>query len=165
MQQNLYFAPPAKNEPVKSYVKGSPEREQVIKAIEGLEVVIVENTDWRSGQGRSVATGVAALPVDVGGAIFLLSDQPMVSVPLLRGIIAAHAHSLYPIVAPLVDGQRGNPVLFDRVTFADLKGLQGDTGGRALLARFPVEYVEWHDPSVLLDIDSLEDYRRAKGST
>ncbi|MDK2978124.1 MAG: 1-pyrroline-5-carboxylate dehydrogenase [Bacteroidales bacterium] len=34
MQKSLYFAPPAKNEPVLSYKKGSPERENLIKAIE-----------------------------------------------------------------------------------------------------------------------------------
>ncbi|MBI9054404.1 MAG: L-glutamate gamma-semialdehyde dehydrogenase [Bacteroidales bacterium] len=34
MQKSLYFAPPAKNEPVLTYVKGSPERERLVKAIE-----------------------------------------------------------------------------------------------------------------------------------
>lgn len=34
MQKSLYFAPPAKNEPVLSYKKGSPERENLITAIE-----------------------------------------------------------------------------------------------------------------------------------
>jgi 1-pyrroline-5-carboxylate dehydrogenase len=34
MQKSLYFAPPAKNEPVLSYKKGSPERENLIAAIE-----------------------------------------------------------------------------------------------------------------------------------
>ncbi|MDY6799734.1 MAG: L-glutamate gamma-semialdehyde dehydrogenase [Bacteroidota bacterium] len=34
MQKSLYFAPPAKNEPVLSYKKGSPERESLVKAIE-----------------------------------------------------------------------------------------------------------------------------------
>ncbi|HSH52883.1 MAG TPA: hypothetical protein VK982_14250, partial [Bacteroidales bacterium] len=34
MQKSLYFAPPAKNEPVFAYKKGSPERESLVKAIE-----------------------------------------------------------------------------------------------------------------------------------
>ncbi|PLX22093.1 MAG: 1-pyrroline-5-carboxylate dehydrogenase [Marinilabiliales bacterium] len=34
MQKSLYFAPPAKNEPVLTYKKGSPEREKLAKAIE-----------------------------------------------------------------------------------------------------------------------------------
>ncbi|MDX9697472.1 MAG: L-glutamate gamma-semialdehyde dehydrogenase [Bacteroidales bacterium] len=42
MQQNLYFAPPAKNEPVKAYVKGSPEREQLLKAIEWARSRVID---------------------------------------------------------------------------------------------------------------------------
>lgn len=34
MQKSLYFAPPAENEPVLSYKKGSPEREKLLKAID-----------------------------------------------------------------------------------------------------------------------------------
>lgn len=33
MQKNLYFVPPAKNEPVLSYKSGSPEREKLVQAI------------------------------------------------------------------------------------------------------------------------------------
>lgn len=42
MQKNLYFAPPAKNEPVLTYVKGSPERENLVKAIEWSRSNVVE---------------------------------------------------------------------------------------------------------------------------
>ncbi|MFO7842879.1 MAG: L-glutamate gamma-semialdehyde dehydrogenase [Bacteroidales bacterium] len=34
MQKSLYFAPPAENEPVLSYKKGSPEREELVKVLE-----------------------------------------------------------------------------------------------------------------------------------
>jgi molybdenum cofactor cytidylyltransferase len=65
-----------------------------------------------------------------------------------------------PIIAPLIDGQRGNPVLFDRVTFSDLQQVRGDAGGRQLFSRYPVAWVDWHDSAVLLDIDTEEDYQR-----
>jgi len=42
MQKSLYFAPPAKNEPVLTYKKGSPEREKLIKAIEWSRSNIVD---------------------------------------------------------------------------------------------------------------------------
>jgi molybdenum cofactor cytidylyltransferase len=70
------------------------------------------------------------------------------------------AKSLSPIVAPQVDGQRANPVLFNRETFAALNRLQGDIGGRNLFSRYPVQWVVWHDGDVLLDVDTAEDYRR-----
>ena len=42
MQKSLYFAPPAKNEPVLTYKKGSQEREKVIKAIEWARSNVVD---------------------------------------------------------------------------------------------------------------------------
>lgn len=42
MQKNLYFAPPAKNESVLTYKKGSPEREQIVKALEWSRSHVVD---------------------------------------------------------------------------------------------------------------------------
>lgn len=42
MQKNLYFAPPAKNEPVLTYKKGSEERENLIQAIEWARSNVVD---------------------------------------------------------------------------------------------------------------------------
>jgi hypothetical protein len=36
--------------------------------------------------------------------------------------------------------------------------LTGDSGGRALFARHPVEWVEWHDERALQDLDTEADY-------
>jgi CTP:molybdopterin cytidylyltransferase MocA len=38
--------------------------------------------------------------------------------------------------------------------------LTGDVGGRAIFSKFPVTYLPWHDESLLVDIDTPEDYRR-----
>jgi molybdenum cofactor cytidylyltransferase len=50
--------------------------------------------------------------------------------------------------------------MFDRVTFDDLLSLTGDTGGRSLFSRYPVMWLPWHDPSLLLDVDTPEDYQK-----
>ncbi len=42
MQKSLYFAPPAKNEPVLTYKKDSPEREKLVKAIEWSRSHVVD---------------------------------------------------------------------------------------------------------------------------
>ena len=73
---------------------------------------------------------------------------------------AQSAWPLAPIVAPLVDGRRGNPVLFDRSTFPELLALTGDVGGRALFSRYPIEWLPWLDAAVLLDVDTPDEYRK-----
>ena len=60
-------------------------------------------------------------------------------------LVEAHQTTLNPIIAPQIDGQRGNPVLFDSRTFSKLLSLEGDIGGRVLFSQFPVQWVTWHD--------------------
>ncbi len=162
--------------------------EQVEDAVQDLPVSIVRNADWPSGQASSVRVGLADLSqphpasghppllsptgrekgrdgegkkeVGVGAAIFLLADQPQVTQTVLQALVERHSLGLSPIVAPQVQGQRANPVLFDRVTFPDLMSLSGDSGGRAIFPKYPVTYLPWHDEKLLTDVDTPEDYMK-----
>jgi len=134
--------------------------EEIRSELSGLPVNIVLNPHWESGQSTSIQAGLSSIPESIGAAIFLLVDQPHVSHTLIRSLVEKHATTLAPIIAPLVDGNRGNPVLFDRMTFNDFYSIRGDTGGRELFSRYPVTWLEWHDPAVLDDIDTDDDYQR-----
>ncbi len=134
--------------------------DQVRPALSGLPVEIVENPAWQDGQSSSVRAGLDGLPEWVGGAFFLLSDQPHVPVELVCLLRARHAYSRAKLVAPLCGGRRANPVLFDRDTFPLLRRLQGDTGGRVLFERpeLSTAWVLWNDPALLFDVDTPADY-------
>jgi molybdenum cofactor cytidylyltransferase len=142
--------------------------EQVEAAVNDLEVMIVRNNDWKSGQGSSIKKGILSLtPIPLpagegkaGACIFLLTDQPQITTSILRALVEKHAQGLFPIVVPMVIDQRANPVLFDRVTFPDLLTLEGDVGGRAIFHKHRVEYLPWHDDRLLLDVDTPEMYQR-----
>jgi molybdenum cofactor cytidylyltransferase len=134
--------------------------DEIAGALDGLAVTIVHNRDWRSGQSTSIQAGLARLPADCGAAIFLLADQPQVSPLLIRALVDEHARSGSPVVAPLIDDQRGNPVLFDRVTFQELNKLHGDVGGRGIFSRYLITWVPWHDPLALMDVDTPDDYQK-----
>lgn len=129
-------------------------------ALQGLDIQIVRNKDWQAGQSSSVKAGLAALPARIGAALFMVVDQPQLPIALIDALRAEHAATLAPIVAPLVDGHRSNPVLFDRSTFADFASLEGDVGGRAIFSKHQVTWVPWLDPSISIDVDTLEDYDR-----
>jgi molybdenum cofactor cytidylyltransferase len=138
--------------------------DEVRSALADLPVEIVYNPNWAEGQSTSVRTGLQALPPETTAAIFLLADQPRIPVELVRALMARHAQTQPPIVAPMIEGKRGNPVLFDYSVFPDLMSLQGDAGGRLIFSRYPAAYVPWHDPNLLLDVDTLEDYERLLSS-
>ena len=136
---------------------------QVRAAVADLPVLLIHNPDWEAGQSTSVRCGLRALPDAIGSAVFLLADQPQIPIELIQALKDQHAQALSPIVAPLIDERRGNPVLFDRETFADLQSLTGDVGGRAVFAKYPSATVPWPDANLLLDVDTPEDYQRLQG--
>ena len=82
----------------------------------------------------------------------------MLTSAILSALVEEHSRTLSPIVAPLVAGQRANPVLFDRTTFPDLMSLQGDVGGREIFSKYPINYLTWLDENLLLDIDTPDEY-------
>jgi molybdenum cofactor cytidylyltransferase len=125
----------------------------------GVKVVI--NHHWAEGQSTSVKAGVSALPEDVFGAIFLLGDQPQISVQLIVSIMET-ARKRNKVVIPVIAGKRANPVYFPKAAFSALLNLEGDQGGRAVLNQFPTTLLEWLDDDMTGDIDTPEDYARLR---
>jgi molybdenum cofactor cytidylyltransferase len=138
--------------------------EAVEHVLAGLPVQLVHNPDWEAGQSTSVKHGLAALSLESGSAAFLLGDQPQIPAQLIRSLIKKHSHTLAPVTCPRVGEQRANPVLFDRVTFADFASLSGDAGARQILNRYPIDYLPWDDQSLLWDVDTPEDYARLQNA-
>jgi molybdenum cofactor cytidylyltransferase len=136
--------------------------EDVTATVSDLPVKFAHNQEWQSGQASSIKAGIASIENKVGAAIFLLADQPQITPPILHALMDEHAATLSPIIAPLILEQRGNPVLFDRVTFQDLMNLEGDVGGRGIFSRHRVNYLTWHDDALLLDVDTPEHYQHLK---
>lgn len=137
--------------------------EQVRSSLIGLPVTFAFNPAWEKGQSTSIHAGLSNLPDQNEAVVFLLADQPQVPPELVRRLVEAHMAELPALVAPVVANRRANPVLFDRVTFAELQKLTGDSGGRALFGEaspFTPTWVPWGDPSLLLDVDTPEDYHR-----
>jgi molybdenum cofactor cytidylyltransferase len=103
------------------------------------------------------------LPAECGAVVFLLADQPQITSTLIHALVGEHARALPAIVAPLVGGQRANPVCFDKITFSDLLGIKGEMGGRALFSQYQVAWLPWHDRMILEDVDTEADYQRILG--
>ncbi len=134
--------------------------ESIEVVLNDLPIVAIRNREWQNGQASSINAGVNGLPHLVGGAILLLADQPQVTPHVIQALIERRATERAAIVAPLAADRRANPVLFDRSTFGDLLALTGDVGGRAIFSNYKVDYIPWHDESLLFDVDTEDDYRK-----
>lgn len=134
----------------------------VARAVADLEARVVENPAFAQGQSSSVRVGLTAVSPDARAALFLPCDQPFLSAPVLDRLLDAYAATGGPIVLPVHGGRRGAPVLFDRSLFAELAQVEGDRGGRQLLAAHPsgVVTVPLESELPLLDVDAPGELER-----
>ncbi|MBO9694667.1 MAG: nucleotidyltransferase family protein [Sphingopyxis sp.] len=102
-------------------------------ASEGFE--IVANPHPERGLSQSLACGIAnAARGPAAAALVCLADMPFVSTGHLQNLLARFD----PVTAPVVASSNGEaatpPALFDRTLFDRLRAVEGDRGGKALLA-------------------------------
>lgn len=135
------------------------EIEQCRAVLGSRPVEIVVNPAWTQGQSSSMQAGLAALPANIGGALFMLVDLPGVTPTLLSQLIKRYQETLAPLVWPEFEGRRGNPVLFDRALFSELQQVRGDTGGKPVLLKYQdrAARVSVTDEKILRDFDRPED--------
>jgi molybdenum cofactor cytidylyltransferase len=92
----------------------------------------------------------------------MLGDQPLITSRVIDTLITAYRTAGTPIVAPLYNGKRGSPVLFDKSLFAELIEVTGDEGGRTVLERHrqEVKLIEIGDALANYDVDTWEAYEQ-----
>jgi molybdenum cofactor cytidylyltransferase len=133
------------------------QRERVEAALAGSGVVFVHNPDYAEGISTSVKAGIAAVPPQADGAIVCLGDMPQVDAKLIDRLIAAFDPEKGAlVVVPVMDGKRGNPVVWSRRFFSELGELGGDVGARHLIASYPeaVAEVPVAGRGALFDVDT-----------
>lgn len=131
-----------------------------IAADRGLRTVHAAR--YGEGLSQSLAAGISAAPADWAAAVVVLGDMPEVTAGHIRAV--ADAVRTGGIAVPVFKGKRGNPVAWGRRHFARLRELEGDIGGKALLATFADDVVEVAIDSdgVLIDVDTTEALAAAR---
>jgi len=133
------------------------EAERVRDALKGLAVTFVDNPDYEEGISASLRHGLAALPGECDGALVCLGDMPRVDAAMLDKLIAAFAPEAgKDICVPVHEGKRGNPVLWGKRYFTEMRDIAGDVGAKHLIGRHAeaVAEVSIADDGVLIDVDS-----------
>jgi molybdenum cofactor cytidylyltransferase len=141
------------------------EREKVEAALAGLSVKLVHNARYADGLGTSLKTGIAAVPDEADAAIVCLGDMPRVDAGLMNRLIAAYDPERGAlVVVPVIEGRRGNPVLWSRRFFPDLMAVEGDIGARNLIANYSeaVTEVPVTGSAAFTDVDTPESFSAVK---
>lgn len=127
-------------------------------SLDNETVQVVNNTDWDKGQSTSLKAGVTAIRQTVDGVLFLLCDQPHLTVNLVDAVVEEGLRS-GKVVTPIIDDRRANPVYFPASCFPLFDTLEGDAGGRQIIPACPHTTLPWLDDWMARDIDTSEDYR------
>ncbi len=126
---------------------------EIRAALEDRPAHYVLAADYAEGLSRSLRAGIAAVPSDWSSVLVCLADMPRVEAETLRALAAA----LGDVALPVWGGKRGNPVRWGRRHFASLMMLDGDVGGKAVLAdAITITEVAAQSDAVLDDIDTPE---------
>ncbi|QPC41461.1 NTP transferase domain-containing protein [Kaustia mangrovi] len=133
------------------------EADAVRSALDGLDVRVVHNRDYREGLSTSLKAGIAAVPETANAAIVCLGDMPLVAPRHIDRLIAAfNPAEGRAICVPVLSGKRGNPVLWGADFFADMAALTGDIGAKHLMSRYSdvICEVEIGETAIFTDIDT-----------
>lgn len=135
--------------------------EEIAKKVDLSRAKVIVNPDYQQGMSSSLKKGLSAVNKKATGVLIALADQPLVEEKVLQDLIAAFRRQEKGILIPTYRGERGHPVLFSIKYKEELLQLEGDKGGREIINHHPEDVleVEVDSPSILLDIDTREDYR------
>jgi len=137
---------------------------RLAREVRDLPVAIVVNRAWRSGLGRSLATGIAALPASARGALILLADQVSIGPADLELLAAAWRLDPQSIVAARAGRVLRPPAILPRRLFGLLLRLRGDRGARDILRNPARRIVAIEIATAAVDIDRPEDFDRIRRS-
>jgi len=136
--------------------------EIILERIDFHNSTVIINPDYRKGHSSSLQAGLNAVSADTDGALFLLGDQPFVTVETINRLILTFSVRPSSLVIPTFCGKKGNPVLVHRSIFSMLQKITGDTGPRILFDRLreQIQEVDVSDPGIHIDMDTMEEYQR-----
>ncbi len=140
-----------------------PEAQALKKALDGLPVKMIINPDFSEGLASSLRYGIQALPKNIDGLLIMLADMPLLQSSTLLTLAGRFkAVGGVKIVYPTYAGQQGNPVIFPKQYFGEIEALQGDRGAKILLKKYASNClaIPVDSDSVLIDIDTVADYKR-----
>ncbi len=132
----------------------------------GVALSTIYNPDYAQGEMlSSLQTGLRAAGEGARAALVVLGDQPQIEAKVVGAILQAYAQSCPLLVVPSIHHRRGHPWLVDRSLWDEILAMSTSQTLRDFLQSHLglIQYVEVDTESILMDLDSPQDYQRAQG--
>ena len=137
---------------------------EVAPHVEGPGVRCVVNLDYRDGRSTSIRVGIAATAPDAEAIVLLGVDQPRPP-EIVAATLASHLDSGALITSPRRNGRGGHPIVFSPALRGELNAITEEQQGIRQVFRAhrdEVNEIEIDAPAIHLDLNTAEDYERAR---
>jgi molybdenum cofactor cytidylyltransferase len=134
--------------------------EEIERVLAEKPIRWVINPNYKRGMSTSMIAGLNLVDHQTQAVMFALGDQPLITSQTINRLIDEFFGCDKGIVIPTYRGRRGHPVIFAMTYKQQLQQLEGDIGGRLLIARHPEDVLEVavDCEGVCIDIDTMENY-------
>lgn len=136
---------------------------EIRAALAGTSVRYVANPQYADGLSTSLKVGLAEIAPDVEAALICLGDMPLLTPEHIQRLVTPFDPTTDKLIGvPTHAGKRGNPTLWAKRFFDEMRQVAGDVGARHLIgANESLVYeVEFDDTAVLTDLDTAAQWQR-----
>lgn len=140
------------------------EHESIAPYVAGEGVRYVVNSHYALGKTTSIKAGLRGLGTGVTDVMLLAVDQPRPPEVVAR-VVDSHLRSGALVTSPRYRGRGGHPLIFSAALRDELAAITEESQGvRAVFRAHAADVNEVHidDPVIRLDLNTPEDYRRAR---
>ena len=131
------------------------------EALDGLPLRLAVNPDPGRGLSSSIQIGLDALPPSWDAILIAAADLPFLEAAQVQQLISAYRPGA--IVVSRYGDHTGNPQVYDRKFFGELRQLTGDRGGRLVADRHSDAVIEVQfENRAGEDVDTPDDWDRVR---
>lgn len=115
---------------------------------------------------RSLQIGLRQVSEEIEAFLVVLGDQPQIESSIVRSILVESRATALPLLIPSFQQRRGHPWLVKKSLWPDLLALDEHATLRQFLNAHAdqIKYLNVASDSVLMDLDTPEDYARYKSA-
>ena len=133
--------------------------EEIKEALLNTNINVVMNNNSNLGVSSSIKIGIN-FDKNADGYMFMVCDQPFISIQTLNSVIDNFIKGDKGIVCVGCGNNKGNPVIFSKKYINELLSLEGDNGGKVIIKGNlnDLKIVNVDNEIELLDIDTQEEF-------
>ena len=132
----------------------------IANLLKNYNVNLYYNSKYKEGISSSIVEGVSKNNVNSDGIMICLADMPEVSKCVYNKMLLTfqlnYKKNIPLIIMPIHNKIKGNPIIFSKYFFNDLKKLKGDIGAKKLILKNEKHIIRINITinSILNDIDT-----------